>query len=179
MINQRIKFIIDRGLVTPVSASASAGLPVTPGAAEDTVNRLESSGLSSDPDQCRHDAAAPMRRSAGQRLRRLRAPTPLRAAHDIRGGGVTAPKGARQVRDPGKLALLMAGLAVVAVVASPAADARPYCDQTDGTTAACRTNGNASIEAEGDAYAETMVPSDWRNMIPWQTGGRRTYGGRQ
>ncbi len=85
-----------------------------------------------------------------------------------------SPKEVQHMRDQGKSALIMAALAVVAVVAAPAADARPGCDQTDGTMT-CQTNGSVSIEAE----SATMVPVDWRNMIPWQTGSRRTYGGRQ
>ncbi|MGB0973323.1 MAG: hypothetical protein ACPGVG_20580 [Mycobacterium sp.] len=83
------------------------------------------------------------------------------------------------MRDRGKsAALLMAGLAGVAAVtfvAAPTADARPFCDEAGGTTV-CQTNGSTSIKATpGTVFA----PPYYRNQIPWQTGGRRAYGGRR
>jgi hypothetical protein len=78
------------------------------------------------------------------------------------------------MRYQGKSALLMAGLAVVAVVTAPPGNARPYYDQTDGT-ATCRTNISGSINAAPGLVA----PRAGGVQIPWQTGGRRTYGGRR
>ena len=77
------------------------------------------------------------------------------------------------MRDQGKAALLMAGLAVSAVVVAPGAGARP-CDQTNELTI-CQTNGSVSIKAVPGTYAaHATLP-----LIPWLTGGRRTgIGGR-
>lgn len=86
-----------------------------------------------------------------------------------------APKGARKMRDQGKSVLLMAGLAVVAVVVAPTADARPNCNQTNRTEV-CETDGHASIKT---APGTVSNPTGARGQIPWQTGGRRTYGGRR
>ncbi|MCH9666469.1 MAG: hypothetical protein K0U76_10110 [Actinomycetia bacterium] len=79
------------------------------------------------------------------------------------------------MRNQGKSALLMAGLAIAAVVTASPADARPFCDQA-GSTTTCRTNGSVSIKAEP---GQVMAPAGTRGLIPWQAGGRRAYGGRR
>lgn len=75
----------------------------------------------------------------------------------------------------GKSALVMAGLAVVAFVWAPAAQSRPFCDQRGSTTTVCQTNGSVSIKSEPGTYAAPATLP----LIPWLTGGRRTYGGRR
>ncbi|MCH9733474.1 MAG: hypothetical protein K0U78_02810 [Actinomycetia bacterium] len=78
------------------------------------------------------------------------------------------------MRDQGKSALLMAGLAAAAaVVLAPTADARPNCNDANSTTL-CQTDGHVAIKT---APGTVATPADGRGQIPWQTGGRRTYGG--
>lgn len=70
----------------------------------------------------------------------------------------------------GMSALLMAGVGVVAVMAAPAAQARPTCQQTDFKSI-CQTNGSVSIKARPG----TVAPPANMPMIPWlgAPGGRR------
>lgn len=72
--------------------------------------------------------------------------------------------------DRGKSALLVAGLAVVAFVAAPAADARPTCQDTN-TKTICQTNGSVSIKARPG----TVAPPGNQIGIPWlgMPGARR------
>lgn len=67
-------------------------------------------------------------------------------------------------------ALVVAGLAVAAVVAAPAAQARPTCQQTDFKSI-CQTNGSVSIKARPG----TVAPPANMPMIPWlgAPGARR------
>ncbi len=69
----------------------------------------------------------------------------------------------------------MAGLAVVAIMAPPSAEARPFCDEAGGTTR-CETNGSTSIKARPGTLAP---PAGSRNQVPWHPGGRRIIGGRR
>ncbi len=71
--------------------------------------------------------------------------------------------------------MLMAGLAAVAVVIAPSADARPNCNDTS-TPTVCQSDGHVAIKT---APGTVATPADSRGQIPWQTGGRRTYGGRR
>lgn len=70
----------------------------------------------------------------------------------------------------GMSALLMAGIGVVAVMAAPAAQARPTCQQTDFKSI-CQTNGSVSIKARPG----TVAPPANMPMIPWlgAPGARR------
>ena len=70
----------------------------------------------------------------------------------------------------GMSAMLMAGIGVVAVMAAPAAQARPTCQQTDFKSI-CQTNGSVSIKARPGAGA----PPANMPMIPWlgAPGARR------
>lgn len=61
-----------------------------------------------------------------------------------------------------KSALLMATAAVAAVVAAPAADARPTCQSTDFKTI-CQTNGSVSIKARPG----TVAPPANMPHMPW------------
>lgn len=72
--------------------------------------------------------------------------------------------------DRGKSALLVAGLAVAAFVAAPAADARPTCQDTN-TKTICQTNGSVSIKARPG----TLAPPGNQIAIPWlgMPGARR------
>ncbi len=79
------------------------------------------------------------------------------------------------MRDQGKSVLLMAGLAAVAVVVAPSADARPNCNDTDRATV-CETAGHVSIKT---APGTVAPPAGTGGLIPWQTGNRGTYGGRR
>lgn len=67
-------------------------------------------------------------------------------------------------------ALVIAGLAVVAGIAVPAADARPNCHSSDFQTV-CQTNGSVSIKARPG----TVAPPANMPHIPWlgQPGRRR------
>ncbi|HPX35901.1 MAG TPA: hypothetical protein PLH92_05375 [Mycobacterium sp.] len=67
-------------------------------------------------------------------------------------------------------ALVIAGLAVAAGVAVPAADARPSCQSSDFQTV-CQTNGSVSIKARPG----TVAPPANQPHIPWlgQPGRRR------
>lgn len=84
------------------------------------------------------------------------------------------------MKDQGKSALLlvgMAGVAIVAasVVAAPAAEARAFCDEAGGTTICQRNSGSVSIKATPGTVAS---PPYVRNQIPWQPGSRPVLGGR-
>ena len=70
----------------------------------------------------------------------------------------------------GMSAMLMAGIGVVAVMAAPAAQARPTCQQTDFKSI-CQTNGSVSIKARPG----TVAPTANMPMIPWlgAPGARR------
>lgn len=68
----------------------------------------------------------------------------------------------------GKAALMMAGLAVTACVAAPAAGARPTCQSTDFKSI-CQTNGSVSIKARPG----TVAPPGNMPHIPWIGMGRR------
>jgi hypothetical protein len=70
----------------------------------------------------------------------------------------------------GMSAMLMAGIGVVAVMAAPAAQARPTCQQTDFKSI-CQTNGSVSIKARPG----TVAPPANMPMIPWlgAPGARR------
>lgn len=70
----------------------------------------------------------------------------------------------------GMSAMLMAGIGVVAVMAAPAAQARPTCQQTDFKSI-CQTNGSGSIKARPG----TVAPPANMPMIPWlgAPGARR------
>ncbi len=68
----------------------------------------------------------------------------------------------------------MAGLAVAAVAAASPADSRTGYDETDGT-ATCRSNISGSI----NPVPGLVAPRAGGIQIPWQTGGRRAYGGRR
>lgn len=67
-------------------------------------------------------------------------------------------------------ALLVAGVAVIAGIAVPAADARPTCQSSDFQTV-CQTNGSVSIKARPG----TVAPPANMPHIPWlgQPGRRR------
>ncbi len=68
-----------------------------------------------------------------------------------------------------KTALVVAGLAVAAGVAAPAATARPTCQSTDFKSI-CSTNGSTSIKARPG----TVAPPGNMPHIPWIGGpGRR------
>ncbi len=71
---------------------------------------------------------------------------------------------------PRKSAMLIAGLAVAAGIAAPAADARPTCQSTDFKTI-CQTNGSVSIKARPG----TVAPPANMPHIPWlgAAGNRR------
>jgi hypothetical protein len=58
--------------------------------------------------------------------------------------------------------MLLAGLAAVAVVAAPAADARRTCHDTGGSTI-CQTNGSVSVKA----IPTTTAPPAIMPMMPW------------
>jgi hypothetical protein len=62
----------------------------------------------------------------------------------------------------GKSALLLAGVAVAAVLAAPAANARPTCQQTDFKSI-CQTNGSVSIKARPG----TTAPPANLPVFPW------------
>lgn len=79
------------------------------------------------------------------------------------------------MRYQGRSALAMAGLAVAAVVTAFPADARTGYNNTDGTPT-CRSNISGSIN---NAVPGLVAPRAGGIEIPWQTGGRRTYGGRR
>ena len=69
-----------------------------------------------------------------------------------------------------KSALVLAGVAVAAVVAAPAANARPTCQQTDFKSI-CQTNGSVSIKARpGTTAPPANIP-----VFPWlgMPGARR------
>jgi len=69
-----------------------------------------------------------------------------------------------------KSALVLAGVAVAAVIAAPAAQARPTCQQTDFKSI-CQTNGSVSIKARpGTTAPPANIP-----VFPWlgMPGGRR------
>lgn len=78
-------------------------------------------------------------------------------AHSIRG-----PKGLSPMTSQGKLAMLVAGVAVAAGVSAPVAAALPNC-QTVGGTSTCRTSGSVSIKARP---GNTAAPAN-RAQIPW------------
>jgi hypothetical protein len=61
-----------------------------------------------------------------------------------------------------KSALLLAGVAVAAVLAAPAANARPTCQQTDFKSI-CQTNGSVSIKAR----PVTTAPPTNLPVFPW------------
>ena len=69
-----------------------------------------------------------------------------------------------------KAAVLLAGLAVVAGVAAPAASARPTCQDT-ATTTICQTSGSVSIKARPG----TTAPPANLPVFPWlgMPGARR------
>jgi hypothetical protein len=69
-----------------------------------------------------------------------------------------------------KAAVLLAGLAVVAGVAAPAASARPTCQDT-ATKTICQTNGSVSIKARPG----TTAPPANQPVFPWlgMPGARR------
>lgn len=58
--------------------------------------------------------------------------------------------------------MLLAGLAAVAVVVAPGADARRTCHETGGATL-CQTNGSVSIKA----VPQTTAPPAIMPMNPW------------
>ena len=62
----------------------------------------------------------------------------------------------------GPIALLPAGLRAAALIAAPAADARPTC-QDAGTATICETTGSVSIAATPG----TTAPPATRPQIPW------------
>lgn len=62
----------------------------------------------------------------------------------------------------GKSALVLAGLAVVAVVAAPSAAARPNCHEA-GVKTICQTNGSVSIKARPG----TLAPPANQPVFPW------------
>ena len=69
-----------------------------------------------------------------------------------------------------KSALVLAGVAVAAVIAAPAAQARPTCQQTDFKSI-CQTNGSVSIKARpGTTAPPANIP-----VFPWlgMPGARR------
>ena len=69
-----------------------------------------------------------------------------------------------------KSALVLAGVAVAAVIAAPAAQARPTCQQTDFKSI-CQTHGSVSIKARpGTTAPPANIP-----VFPWlgMPGGRR------
>ncbi len=68
----------------------------------------------------------------------------------------------------------LAGVAIVAFVAAPSANARAFCDEAGGTTI-CQTNGSVAIKANPGTIA---FPPYARNQIPWQPGSRPVLGGR-
>ena len=69
----------------------------------------------------------------------------------------------------GTSALVLASFAVVAVVAAPAASARPNC-QDSGVKTICQTNGSVSIKARPG----TLAPPANQPVFPWQgMPGRR------
>ena len=70
----------------------------------------------------------------------------------------------------GTPALLIAGLAVAAFVAAPAAQARPSC-QDAGVKTVCQTNGSVSIKARPG----TTAPPANQPVFPWlgMPGARR------
>ena len=76
-------------------------------------------------------------------------------AHPIR-----SLKGASPMTNQGKLAMLVAGVAVAAGVLAPVAAALPNC-QTVGQTSTCRTNGSVSIKT---TPGRSVAPSQG---IPW------------
>lgn len=61
-----------------------------------------------------------------------------------------------------RTALLTVGLTVAAMLAAPAADARPTCRDA-GTATICQTNGSVSIAATPG----TTAPPATRPQIPW------------
>ena len=67
-------------------------------------------------------------------------------------------------------ALMVFGVAVIAGIAVPAADARPTCQSSDFQTV-CQTNGSVSIKARPG----TVAPPANQPHIPWlgQPGRRR------
>lgn len=67
-------------------------------------------------------------------------------------------------------ALMVSGVAVIAGIAVPAADARPSCQSSDFQTV-CQTNGSVSIKARPG----TVAPPANQPHIPWlgQPGRRR------
>jgi hypothetical protein len=76
---------------------------------------------------------------------------------------------AKDVTDRSKSALFMVGLAVLAGVAAPSAEARPTC-QSDGTNTTCQTNGSVSIKVRPG----TVAPPANQPQIPWLgSPGRR------
>jgi hypothetical protein len=81
---------------------------------------------------------------------------PVMRAHPIR-----SLKGGSPMTNRGKLAMLVAGVAVAAGVSAPVAVALPNC-QTAGQTTTCRTNGSVSIKT---TPGRSVAPIN--QGIPW------------
>ncbi|RAV18354.1 hypothetical protein DQP55_02565 [Mycolicibacterium sp. GF69] len=62
----------------------------------------------------------------------------------------------------GKSALLIVSLAVITVVSTPSADARPTCHDT-GHATICQTNGSVSIKSR----PATVAPPANEPVVPW------------
>lgn len=176
MTGQRTRFSVRRGHVAlPTTPAPKAlGMPLATRSAEDTVDRREARRYRVILNTVGTGPLVLMCRYFGRQHSAATNSTKASAAQGLQRCPGDSPKGRRNMRHQSISALLMAGLAVLAVVTAFPADARTGYDETHGTPT-CRTNISGSI----NAVPGLVAPRTGGIEIPWQTGGRRTYGGRR